>query len=189
MSRTVLGVDRLVTAVLGLVLLAAGVAAVVWQVWAPSGFPRSVDLSAIAGAPEQPWWSWTLLAGGAALAALGLWWLLAHLPGQGVDRVSLPGSATGARLEASTGPIAAAAAAELAQVPGVRGARGRILRDRGRLVGQLTATIDPDADLARLARDASEVGGQLHQVLGRPDHQVRIQLRVARRARSRSTVR
>jgi hypothetical protein len=123
------------------------------------------------------------------LALLGFRWLFAHLPRRGAGPLKLPGSDQGGRLVADGGSVASAAADELEATPGVRSARGTVLRERGQVVARLNATIEPEADLAVVARSADRPSAHLRHVLGREDLNFRVQLRVAARNRPGPRVR
>ncbi|WP_432574307.1 hypothetical protein [Kineococcus sp. SYSU DK005] len=193
MSRSVLALDRLVALVVGLVLIALGLAAAAWypgwlaRLWPAA--PRELQLRTATDAFAASWWGWAAGAAGVVLVLLALWWLLAHLPRRGVGTLPLPGSARGARLLIDPdGPVDTAADV-LAGTPGVRSARGRVLRDRGRLVVDVRATVEPDADLAEVVAAADAVTGDLRHVLGREDARARVRLSVARTTHQRPRVR
>ena len=118
---------------------------------------------------------------GLLLALLGLRWIAAHLGRPTVSRLHLTGSGSGGRLDARAAKVAGAAADALADTIGVRSARGTVVRDRGQLVARLTATLEPDADLGVVARQADLVSAQLRQVLDRDDVRCSVELRVAAR--------
>ena len=100
----------------------------------------------------------------------------------------LPGSGKAGRLLVDpTGPASAAADA-LADTPGIRNARGKVLRDRGELVIAISGTVDPSADLSEVAAAADAVTTDLQTVLGRDDARARVQLSVARHHRASTRV-
>ena len=70
----------------------------------------------------------------------------------------------------------------------VRSVRGTINRDRGQLVARLTATIEPQADLATVGAAADAVSADLKKVLAREDLRCQVNLRVAHRGRRLSRV-
>ncbi len=181
MSRGTLAVDRLLTALAGVVLTALGVIAVLWYAGRLGSAPTRVDLGGIRGLSRQQWWPWALGAAGVILALLGLRWLLSHLPRRGVASLFLPGSGPEGRLLVATGPVLDAAATALAGTPGVRSARGRIVRDRGEIVARLDATIARGADLRVVVAAADAVTGDLQSALERDDLTARVQLRTAGR--------
>ncbi|GAA0297775.1 hypothetical protein GCM10009528_13490 [Kineococcus aurantiacus] len=178
--------DRLVAVVLGLVLVLAGVAAAGWSTgWSDRWFPAVPDRVALPDVVGAPWWLVATAIGAVVLAVLALWWLLAHVPRRGVSTLTLPGSGPGGRLHVAVDGPVEAAAAQFALLPGVRSATGRALRDRGELVVELRAVVEPTADLREVSTAADEVSAQLRQVLGRDDVKGRVRLGVARDDRSR----
>jgi len=184
MSRSTLALDRIATLVVGLVLLAAGGAALLWWFDLVSWFPRLLDLSAVKDAIGQPWWPWAWGAAGVVLVLLGLWWAAAHIPDRGVGELKLPGSSADGKLRAASTPVAQAAAAALQGANGVRTVRGRIVRERGQLVARLSATIEAGADLHAVAAAADQVATELAAVLDRDDVHCQVRLKVASRTRS-----
>ena len=177
-TRTVLLVDRVATLLLGLALVAGGALAIWW--WTgPSALTGTLDLAPVQRVVDAGWWPAAAGIGGVALALVGLRWLAVHVRRATVPRLQLSGSGRGGRLEVDTGRMANAAAESYAATPGVRSARGRVVRDRGQLVVRVSATVDRDADLAELAREADRLAADLHQVLDRPDLRCSVELRVA----------
>ncbi len=192
MRRRVLGLDRVLAVVFGLILFVFGVGAAAWY----NGglrrlfpqFPKQVSTQKTSDLINTDWWPWTSGALGALLVLLGLWWLIAHLPRRGVSALVLPGSSRAGRLRINPSGPAATAAEVLADTPGVRTAHSKVLRDRGELVIALTATIDPRAELNDVITAADTVASDLQTVLGRDDARARIHLSVARRARTQPRV-
>ncbi|MCC2310003.1 hypothetical protein [Cellulomonas chengniuliangii] len=192
MSRGVIGWDRVAAFLLGLVLLAGGLAVVAWwagyldDLW--SAAPDALDTSAAADLAEQAWWPWALGALGVALVVFGLWWLLAHIPRRSTGPLRLRGSGSAGALTIDGGRATQAAADAVAGTPGVRAASGSLSRDRGELVAGLRITIDPTADLEEVASAVEAASADLHQVLGRDDVRCRAQVLVAPNARPGSKV-
>ncbi len=183
MSRATLAVTRVAAAVLGLVLVAAGLAALAWWSDRFPGLPQKTDLNGLIWLPQQAWWPWALLAAGAVMTLLGLRWLAGHIPHRAVGQIQLPGSGPDGHLLVNAGTVATAAADALAATPGVRSATGTIHRDRGQLVAKLTATIEREADLHLVAAAADTVTADLRHALQRDDMVARVQLRAAGRNR------
>lgn len=192
-SRRMLLLDRIAALLLALVLLVGG-AALIWWWSGRTGtdldlasldglFPDASGTGPVADVVSQPWWGWASTATGVLLVLLGLRWIVAHLRRTGVRRLSLEGSDTSGRLQVSGSGVAGAAAEALTETRGVRSAGGVVVRDRGQLVARLTAVLEPEADLALVARRADEVSGQLAQVLERDDLRCRLELSVGRSRR------
>ncbi|WP_157018375.1 hypothetical protein [Cryptosporangium arvum] len=187
MRRSVLALDRVMAALLGLILFVAGVGAAAWyqgglRRWWPSS-PGTLSSAGVDDVLDSGWWPWVAAGAGALAVLLGLWWLLAHLPRRGPGLLVLPGSGRPGRLLIDPSGPAEAAAEVLADAPGIRATHSKVRRDRGELVVTLTGTIDPRADLTEVVAATDAVATQLRTVLGRDDARARIQLSVARRAR------
>jgi hypothetical protein len=193
MRRSVLGLDRILAILLGLILLSTGIAVAAWY----NGnlrrlfpqFPKELSTKKGSDLANTDWWPWTAGAVGVLLVLLGLWWLLAHLPRRGVGLLVLPGSGRNGRLRIDPSGPAATAAEVLADTPGIRTAHGKAQRDRGQLIVALTATMDPRADLSQIVAATDAVATDLNTVLGRDDARARILLSVARRAKAQPRVR
>lgn len=188
MSRGTLATNRILAGLLGLLLLAAGVALFAWWNGQFPGLPQKIDMGGLGWLPQQGWWPWALGAAGAILALIGFRWLAAHLPNRGVGHLNLTGSNSDGKLLVDAGAVVAAAAEAFQETPGVRSANGTIQRDRGQLVARLTATIEREADLPRMANAADAVSTQLQQALQRQDLHCRVQLRTAGQNRSQPRV-
>lgn len=183
MSRATLAFDRVIAAVLGLVLIAAGALGVLWWAGRLPGLPSKVQLSSVGWLPtltEQLWWPWALGAFGVLLVLIGLRWMGGHVPNRGVSHLTLPGSDSDGKLLVEAKPVASAAADAFAQTPGVRSAKGSIQRDRGQLMARINATIEREADLGMIAAASDTVSADLRRALERDDLACQVQLRTAR---------
>jgi hypothetical protein len=192
MRRRVLGLDRVVALLTGLILLVAGIGTAAWyrgglrRVW--PGAPERISTDRAGDLLDTAWWPWAAGGAGALFVVLGLWWLIAHIPRRGVSRLVLPGSGRPGRLSVDPTSAAATAAEILADSPGVRSAHSKVVHDRGELVVALTATIDPRTDLRDMVTLAETVTADLNTVLGRDDARARLHLSVARRPRTQPRV-
>lgn len=193
MRRSTLVLDRLTALLTGLLLLAAGAALIAWptgrlaRLW--PGTPDRLATGSALRVTDQAWWPWACGAAGALAVVAGAWWLLAHLPRRGIDALLLPGSGREGRLLLAPDGPAEAAASVFAETPGVRSARGRIVRERGETVVDISATLDPHADLADVAAAADAVATDLRAVLGRDDVSARVRLDVSGHRRTLPRVR
>ncbi len=182
--------DRVLVVLVGLSLVLGGAAFGVWfladEGWLPSTVeaPGELSTAALRSAAETDWWPWALGIAGVVLTLLGLRWLAAHLPDRGVGRLRMRGSGAEGRLEVDAGSVASAAAESLGRVPGVRSARGRVLRQRGQLVATIRVTIERGTDLEQLARACDRASTDLATALGRDDLRCSVRLDVAHRDRS-----
>lgn len=178
MSRTTIAFDRLVTALIGLALVAAGVLAIGWYYGWWTALSGQVDSGEALRTTGTVWWPW-VLAGVAVIAVLlGLRWLLGHAPGRRVSRLQLPGSGSAGRLSVDAGSAVTAACSDLAARHDVRTAKGLVRRDRGQLVVDVSATLEPRADLAEIAAAADLMATALIRSLERRDVYCRVRLDV-----------
>lgn len=153
MSRTAAALNRLVTALLGIVLVALAAAAIGWRReadWAMS-LSRWMHSDALRDVPDDPWWPWLLLGVVVVATVVAVAVLRVDLGRRrpaNLD-VQLRGSA-GADLELHTdlGKLASAVAAELGRYPGVGKTRGRAVVERGVTTLVLRVTASPRIDLA-----------------------------------------
>ncbi|WP_155856082.1 hypothetical protein [Cellulomonas sp. URHD0024] len=192
MRRGVLAVDRVVVLLLGLVLVALGLAVVGWQagflkdVW-PSA-PSSVHVDSGEVTDDGSFVAVAVLLG-ALLVGLGLWWLLSHLPRRGVGPLRLPPGDVPGVLTVLPGPAVETAAEVLEDDPRVLSARGSVLTDRKQLVVRLRVTVYPDADLGSVIQSCDAVLADLARVLPAEQLTSRVELSVRRQAPERARVR
>lgn len=184
MTRLARGMDRAATLLVGILLLVVGILAILWWFDIVFELPRSSNTDGIADVLTSSWWPWVSGIVGVVLILVGLRWLLAHLPSNGVKELNLSGTGDDGRLSFNASSAASAAAKQFSQLPSVRSAKGRVTRDRGQLVVALDATIDPAADLNELAKAADQIIADLAQVMGRHDLYGRVRLRVGSSSRS-----
>lgn len=189
MRRGLIAFDRLAAGALAVVLIAAGGAALAWRYDLIPDASERLEINGLTELPQTGWWPWATGVGGVLLVIVGLTWLARHLPRRGTGRLRLPGSDETGRLTADANAAASAAGQVLAQTPGVRSGSGRIVLDRGQVVAEITATLEPGADLDAVRAAAEQTGQELHEVIGRDDLYHRIELRVARHAKAPATTR
>jgi len=192
-SRRVLGLDRFLALLLGLVLIALGAAVGAWglgqltRVWA-SAPEQTSTAGATSTVLEASWWPGAAAAGAVVLGLLGLWWLVAHVPRRSTGPLRLSGSDRSGTLLVDGSSAAQTAAEVLAETPGVRSASGRVVSDRGQLLAEISVTAEPSVDLAELAEAVERTTADLNTVLGRSDLRGRVAVRIARRERSQPRV-
>lgn len=155
MNRSVLRLDRVLLALAGLVLLAVGVAAVLWTTGTLAelvdGVPGAIDTTAAQDIAAQPWWPYATGAVAILLAVVALWWMLAHLPARSTPEQDLPGSTRAMRLRISRDAVADATAHAALQIPSVRRANATLREEGPELVLSLVGTVAPATDMLELA--------------------------------------
>lgn len=176
MTRRTVAVDRLLVLLAGLVLVAAGVGAALWQLGRlPGATDRFVLASGVADAPRQGWWAWALGAAGLVLLAAALWWLLSHLTRHRPTRMGLPGSSAQGRLSYDVSAVADAAARSLGTQPDVTSVRSTTAYAGGQPLVELKATTSARADVTSIERAVADVASQLATAT---DDRVRLRVRV-----------
>ncbi|GAB3838849.1 hypothetical protein [Kribbella italica] len=180
MRRGLIAFDRFAGLIIAVVLIAAGAAALGWRYDQIPDAGNRLEIAGLTDLPQMSWWPWATGAGGVLLVVLGLTWLARHLPRRGTGQLRLAGSDDTGRLTTDANSAAATAGKVLAQTPGVRDGSGRVVLDRGQLVAELTATLEPGADLDAVRAAAELASSELGQVIGRDDLYHRVELRVAR---------
>lgn len=180
MKRTLNVVDRLVVGVVGLVLVAGGVIALLW--WQKVGVivdaVADIDNSQIGSAPEQAWWSGSLLVATIVLAVIGLWLLLGNVRLNRVRTVAVgtePGVVGGIR-EVSVPDVGKAAAKSLERHRQIRSTHTRAYTDGRTPILEVAVTADPTADGRDLIDLLRAVRHQLQLSLDGSDVQVQMLL-------------
>ncbi|MBO0898373.1 hypothetical protein J1G42_00130 [Cellulomonas sp. zg-ZUI222] len=193
MTRGVRAVNRAAALLVGLVLLAAGVAAVLW--WSGllgdwwSRTPSALDAGRADEVVDRSWFGGVATVSGVLLGLLALWWLLAHLRTPRVRTLALSGSDGSGRLTLDAAALAGHVAQEARRLPGVVGARAQLDRERGRDVLVSTLQVDPQADLPELGKDVAALVMRARDVGGLRGMSARTHLAVRRRAREGPRVR
>lgn len=181
-SRATLAVDRFATLLLALALIAGGALGIWW--WTgDSSLPTRSDTGQLQDLVGQSWWPWASAIAGLVLILLGVRWIASHVRTTKVKRLNLKGSGSEGRLGVDGTRVAGAAADAFTDTLGVRSAKGSVRHDRGQIVANLSATIEPEADLHQVAEQADLVSAELAQVLGREDLRCSVELTVARIAK------
>ncbi|RBY77597.1 alkaline shock response membrane anchor protein AmaP [Geodermatophilus sp. TF02-6] len=186
MRRRVNGVNRVVLLLLGLVLLAAGVAGLAVSFGLVGDSTDPVLPDRVRTYPDdQPWFWWAVAVGCLVLALLGLRWLFAQLATDRVGRLDLTVDDRDGLTTVHAGGFSDAVEEEVERLRGVAGASAH-LRDEGgrRLV--LTVDLADYADIAEIRRALEDrTVGHARQAVDDPDLPVDIRLRPGR-ARSAS---
>lgn len=182
MTRATVLLDRIAVFVLGLLLVAAGVAAVMWwQGRLAGGGP--VQLAAPLKDVDASWWPWACGGVGATLVIVGLWWLSGHRRTPRVRDLRLPDEArTDGALSADAASVASAAADVLAQHPAVLKASARASVENSAPTITVTATVAARRALEPAVRAADDIAATVAHMLGET---VAIRTRVRVTARDR----
>ncbi|MFD4368314.1 alkaline shock response membrane anchor protein AmaP [Rhodococcus sp. NPDC058521] len=166
MSRSAAFFDRLLALLIGLVLVAVGAGALIWNTSLFSNKPETITAPWLVNATESPWWGWAAGIGGVVLILLALRWLFAHSPASKAKSLQLAGSGSEGALVADIGSVADGAARALEASPGVHSAKAKSIVDRGTRTVDLSVTLDTAADLRRVTERIDEVCADFAQMLG-----------------------
>ncbi|MEH6797411.1 MAG: hypothetical protein V7694_25125 [Rhodococcus sp. (in: high G+C Gram-positive bacteria)] len=182
MKTFVAGVDRLLAVVAGLVLLAGGGFALAWHhdaPWAREMLSR-FDRVRIAELPEQGWWVPTLAVVGCTAVVMALLLLIGNISPRTTGTASVieePHFSAHADLSS----IASGVAAELAEFPGVRRARGTAIDDRGMPTVAVSVYAAADFDVFAFTTQAESRAAFVAESLAGSHVATRIQLHVDKR--------
>lgn len=181
MTRATVLLDRIAVLVIGLLLLAAGAAAVLWWQGRLAG-GRPVQLVAPLRV-DASWWPWACGGVGAVLVVVGLWWLSGHRRAPRVRDVRLADDTnTDGTLSADAAAVASAAADVLAQHPAVLKASARASVENRVPTITLTATVAARRSLEPAVLAADDTAATVAQMLG---ERVAVRTRVRVTARNR----
>lgn len=161
MSRMAVGVDRTITFLTGLSLLALGLGAVAWRNGA-IGANRPVQ-TRLTDWMSASWWPWAAGGAGVVLILLALRWLAAHRRAARAGRVSLPGD-DASTVDATS--VASAAADALRADAAVTKASGTATLLRGRPTITLTARVPARYGLPAAVGAADEAARTAAVMLG-----------------------
>ncbi|GAA4843421.1 hypothetical protein GCM10023221_21970 [Luteimicrobium xylanilyticum] len=181
-------VDRVVAAVVGLLLVVGGAALVAlgtgWLQRRRPALADTLDTSWVATQSARSWWPWALAVVAVVLAVVAVWWLAAHRPEPRAGTLPLRGEVPGARLWVASGPVVEVVSGLVERDPQVRSTSLALVRERGRLVLTGAVVVDSDADLDSVTDAVASGLDELGRVLGRDDVETRIHLGVASRGRT-----
>lgn len=159
MTRTTQFIDRLLTALLAIVLLTSAVWLIGYRT--DTRLARqaaaAVDSQAPARALEWPWLSGVLAGAGVAAFLVGLWLLLVHLRPTSVRSL---GDTDG---QVDLSRLADAAADDLARHPSVQSARAVTLREKGRPVVRVTMGVSPHTSTTEIRHLARQCGADIRR--------------------------
>ncbi|GAA2135306.1 hypothetical protein [Glycomyces algeriensis] len=179
--------DRPASAVIGLLLLAAGAAVIDWR-FDLAGVWNRIETDEVNTTVEADWFAWAALAAAVVLAVLALWWLIARLPRPTEGRVAL--AATGSdRIDLDVRSVAPRLRTDLERNAPVDRVTSRRFEIRGGQLVSLHAHVDPRADGASLINAANAITESVATAF--PDGEVTVRVIVdgPKRAKARRTPR
>ncbi|MGC0365744.1 hypothetical protein ABH922_003728 [Rhodococcus sp. 27YEA15] len=185
MSRTVEFVDRVVSGVVALSVVAIGGGAVVWGTDRFPGMPERLNLSSVLSETDRSWWPWAVGAAGIGLGALSVWWLISHRPARKVKRIVLADHGTGEKVTSDLSMLTSAAADALERSPHVVRARGKAVLDQRVRSVELNVTVRRSAvrsadSIAAVYDTINSVRDSVRHMAQDPSIEVRTFLLVAR---------
>lgn len=184
MRKKVVFTDRMVVGLLGLALVAGGLALVDWRYRRVlGGWSDTLETGPVASVTDAAWWPWALAAVGVVVGLLGLAWLLAHLRTDRPGDLRLGGSSAVGLLEADLSSVAGAVAERFAELAPVSGARGTTGRDGSRALVEVRAHLEADADTASLTAAAQTCAREVAQAFPDGEASFRVLLSAPRRRR------
>lgn len=166
MTRSASTVDRLIAAVIGLLLIAIGAGALLWNTTWISRAPDTLTAPALVDATAQPWWPWALAGAGIVLVLAGLRWLFAHTPAAKAGPLPLHQRGGLGVITVDLGALVEAAAGTLAERPDVRSATGKAIIDRGTRTLDLTIHTAAEENLPELTAAIDAVCADLAHATG-----------------------
>lgn len=183
MSHRVDTANRVVLALLGLLLLGGGVVGLVASFGAFGDPPPPVlPESARRFEDEQPWFWWAVAAVCLVIALLALRWLLAQLRTDRLGRLDLTRDDRDGRTVVQADALTDAVQTEAQSLRGVLDASARLVEDRGRTL-TLAVELADYADVAEVRRTLEDrLVASVRQAVDDPDLPVDIELRPGRRS-------
>ena len=160
--RRMAPVDRAITLLVGVVLLAAAATALAWREGVVVS-DRTLDVSWLGWRVHTEWWPWAVGTAGAVLVLFGLTLAVGHLPRRRVS-VIRPGGAHSRSGLVDSDVLVSTVRDRIHEIDGVRAARGRIRRERDHLVMSFVVTVEPSVSLRHTVSeldDAATMGAYI----------------------------
>jgi hypothetical protein len=149
-------IDRAVTLLVAILLVALGLLMVDWHYrWVFGTYPTELSAGPVRDVVTAGWFPWVLAAAGIVLGFLGVVWLLAHLRRRGPSTLRLRTSDETGRVQADLRSIADTSGGRLENMAALTGVTGTVVTIRSRPVILLRGRIDPVASTASIT-DAAE---------------------------------
>ena len=179
MTRTASTLDRIAAALIGLLVIAVGAGALIWNTTLSSGFPDRITAAPLMSATSQPWWPWAVAGAGVLLVIIGVRWLLTHTPAAKTKPLPLHDADDRGTITVDLTAVVDAAAYALAQRPDVRSAKGKAVIDRGTRTLDLTVSVAAEENLSELTDAIDAVCADLARATGDPTLATRTTVRIA----------
>ena len=178
--------NRTVLALIGLVLLAAGVGGLLLSlnlIADGTGQWPVVPDSVVEFATSTSWLPWAAAAAAVVVALLGLWWLLAQFRVDWPGQLDLTGDRPDGTTTLTAGALTDAVEEDAASIRGVTGASANLRSQPTRRL-DLTVNLAAFADLGEVRRRLEQqTAARTRQVIDQPNLPIRIELRPTRRER------
>jgi hypothetical protein len=178
--------NRTVLALIGLVLLAAGVGGLLLSLnlIANETGQSPVVPDTVAGfVARTSWLPWAAAAAAVVVALLGLWWLLAQFRVDWPGQLDLTGDRPDGTTTLTAGALTDAVEDDAASIRGVTGASASLRSKPARRL-DLTVDLAAFADLGEVRRRLEQqTAARTRQVIDQPSLPIRIELRPTRRER------
>ncbi len=181
MTRRLAALDRTVTALVGLALVAGGLALLDWRYRWVGTWDDAVSSTRLDDVESSAWWPWVFALAGVVLGLLGLVWLLSHAPRRGERTVRLAGASDrSGSVHVDMSTVAKAVAADFEGRTNVTHVKGTAHRHGRTNVIELRGQLDPhvtggdiESAAARCTQDVSDAfpdGTTVCRVLLGHDH-------------------
>lgn len=176
-ERRTIGLNRTLLVILGLLVVALGVAVLIPYVapglgWSLRDLPRAVGL--------WPWWPLAAVAGGIVLVVLAVSWLRRLAPGERIARLGLPAADEWSRLSIDPGAAVRAANDVLGRHPDVRSSRLSLEHRAGRVEVGGTVVLRADGAIDVATSDVLDTIADLGVALEVTEIPARVRIAVRR---------
>ena len=174
MTRSTVAVDRLATAIIGLLLVAGGAAVLLWDTALIDDIPEYITAPGPVSAFESSWWPWASAGVGVVLVLVALRWLVAHRPASKIDRASVAGEKSNTEVErtipgratADVTALASASARALETYAAIKKASAKAVIDRRQRTIVINATAESPELLGEAGRAADQVARDAVTMIG-----------------------
>lgn len=190
MTRPTAAMDRLATAIVGILLVAGGAAVLIWDTALVADIPESITAPGLVRASETSWWPWASAGAGIVLALVALRWLVAHRPTPRIDRTAIDGTfidaedVTSGRATADITALASASARALEIHTCVKKASAKAVIDRRQRIIMIDATAQSPELLGEAALAADQVARDAITMIGDSSLATRTVIHIEKRGKT-----